>query len=102
ILTPIRHHLHFLHILVDRLARSHVRPARIHVQFNVMPGRVLRVIWWDCLSFAFAERMNLASSAERPTTKTAGAVRKYVKIFFRAENTLARGLAILDSVGNAI
>ncbi|KAG6008330.1 hypothetical protein E4U21_004656 [Claviceps maximensis] len=100
--TLLPHHLRFLHILVARLARSRVRPAHIHAQFNAMPGHALLVILWDHHSFASVEKMNPGSSAEKLTMRTAGAVRKYAKTFFHAENTTARSLAMLDFAENVI
>ncbi|KAG5928962.1 hypothetical protein E4U42_007529 [Claviceps africana] len=67
-----------------------------------MPGHVLPVIWWDYLSFASAEKTKPASSAERPTTRTAGAVKKHVEIYSRAASTSVRGLAIQIFAGNVM
>ncbi|KAG5953851.1 hypothetical protein E4U53_001616 [Claviceps sorghi] len=100
ILTRLGHHLRFLHTLVAKLARKRVRPAHIHARFNAMPGHVLPVIWWDYLSFASAGKMKPVSSAETPTTKKAGAVRKYVKIYIRAASTSVRSLAMPGFAGN--
>ncbi|KAG6220944.1 hypothetical protein E4U26_006285 [Claviceps purpurea] len=100
--TLLRRHFRFLHILVVRLAPGRVLLARIHAQHNATPDHVHHAIWWDYLSSASAVKMKLVGFAERPTTITAGAVRRSAQIRFRAGSTFVQSLAILDFVGNVM
>ncbi|KAG6091761.1 hypothetical protein E4U30_006318 [Claviceps sp. LM220 group G6] len=100
--TLLRRQFRFLHILVVRLAPGRVLLARIHAQHNATPDHVHHAIWWDYLSSASVVKMKLVGFAERPTTITAGAVRRSAQIRFRAGSTFVQSFAILDFVGNVM
>ncbi|KAM0514770.1 hypothetical protein ACHAPE_006445 [Trichoderma viride] len=89
---------HFLHILAGRHAQNLEGHVLTLVVSNATPALVRRVPLWDLHSLAFVERMLPRNCAEKPITKMAGAVKKFVATFCPAESTFVRTFVILDSV----
>ncbi|PNP42663.1 hypothetical protein TGAMA5MH_05404 [Trichoderma gamsii] len=89
---------HFLHILADRHAQNPEELVLTLVVSNATLALVRRVPLWDLHSLAFVERILPRNCAERPTTKMAGAAKRFAATFCPAESTFVQTLVILDSV----
>ncbi|KAM0253972.1 hypothetical protein ACHAQJ_007041 [Trichoderma viride] len=92
----------FLHTRADRHAQNPGEHALILVASNATLALVRRVPSWGLHSLAFVGRTPPRNCAERPTTKMAGAARRFAAIFCPVESIFAQIHAILDSVETAI